>query len=137
MSLRKAFKRLLGLLLGFFPTRAPIGIKEFNDFCDQIFYLYDIPDNQTYRVAIATTIMHNSDLKNYRRSMYWYYKSMRFAQGNEVAYQIIADDRDARNKVDREAKQAAYDAKMAAIMEAESKPAVTVPTLVSLAENQG
>ena len=132
--MKQRLQRLIGLLLGFIPRRAPIGIKEFNQFCDTIFRLYNIPDNESYRVAIATVIMHSEGLGNYRRSMYWYFKSIRLAQGKEVAYQIIADDREARNKADREAKQAAYDAKVAA-----SQAAVTAPTvsMVSNASSQG
>jgi hypothetical protein len=106
------FKRLFGILTGFIPRRLPIGAKELIDFSSNVFSLYGIPDLPSYRLCIATLIMHLGPQVAFK-SPFWFYLSIRSAQSKEVAYQVIADDREQRNKEEREAKQKAYDLKKA------------------------
>lgn len=103
-------KKLLAILKGFIPRTLPIGATELNDFSTYIFNLYGIPDLPSYRLCIATLIMHLGPQESFK-APFWFYKSIRAAQAKEVAYQVIADDREKRNKEEREAKQKAYDAK--------------------------
>src|ERR1019366_896751 len=70
----------------------------------------DIPDLASYRLALATMMMHMGLTTAYK-SPFWFYRSIRAAQAKETAYQVIAEDREARNLEERQAKQAAYDAK--------------------------
>ena len=105
-------KRLFRLFLGLFPSALPIGAKELNEFTANIFGLYIIPDLPSYRLAIATMMMHLGPQEAFK-SKFWFYRSIRAAQAKEVAYQLVADDREARNLEERKAKQAAYDAKQA------------------------
>lgn len=113
----KNFKTLLKLILGFIPKRLPIGSKELVDFSTEIFNLYGIPDLPSYRLCIATLIMHLGPQVAFK-APFWFYLSIRSAQSKEVAYQVIADDREKRNLEEREAKQKAYDARK--LSEAES-----------------
>lgn len=114
-------KRLYQLFLGMFPKQLPIGTAELNQFCADIFGLYVIPDLPSYRLAIATMIMHLGPQTAFK-SPFWFFKSIRAAQSKEVAYQLVADDREARNKAERELKQFEFEARKAA---AELKPATS------------
>jgi hypothetical protein len=116
-------KRYLDLFLGLFPRPLPIGQTELNNFFANIFGLYVIPDLPSYRLAISTMILHMGPQEAYK-SPFWFYRSIRAAQAKEVAYQVVADDREARNLVDRQQKQAAAEAKVAS---AAAQPAVTIP----------
>lgn len=124
-------KRYFRLFLGLFPRRLPIGQSELNQFCADIFGLYVIPDLPSYRLAIATMIMHLGPQEAYK-APFWFFRSIRAAQAKEVAYQVVADDREARNKEERIAKQAAYDQKMGESNQA----AVTANTTVTNAQSQ-
>jgi hypothetical protein len=113
-------KRLLQLFLGFFPKPIPIGKLAFDQFCSYVLNLYGIPDLPSYRLAMATMTMHLGP-QVFAKSPFWFFKSIRSAQTKEVAYQIIADDREQRNLEERKLKQAAAE-KLAAL-----QPAVTAP----------
>ena len=104
--------RWFKLFLGLFPQPLPRGVSELNNFYTNFFSMYDIPDLASYRLALATMMMHMGPTTAYK-SPFWFYRSIRAAQAKETAYQVIAEDREARNKEEREAKQAAYDTKMA------------------------
>jgi hypothetical protein len=106
------FKRYFRLFLGLFPKQLPIGQTDLNKFCAYVFDLYVIPDLPSYRLAIATMIMHMGPQQAYK-SPFWFFRSIRAAQAKEVAYQVIAADREERNKEERISKQAAYNAKVA------------------------
>jgi hypothetical protein len=105
-------KRYLKLFLGLFPTALPIGASQLNQFCADIFGLYVIPDLPSYRLAISTMILHLGPQEAYK-SRFWFFRAIRAAQAKEVAYQLVAEDREARNLEERKAKQAVYDAKQA------------------------
>ncbi len=81
-------KKLLSKLRGFFPTRLPTGKTEFDTFCLKIFDIYDLPDMRSYREAIATMIMHSGPTVS-TKSLYYFAKSIRKAQANQVAYNML------------------------------------------------
>lgn len=113
------FQRGLALFLGLFPQPLPRGVKELESFFTKFFSVYDIPHYSSYRLAIATMLMHLGPEVAFK-SPFWFYRSVRAAQAKETAYQVIAEDRESRNKLEREAKQAAFDARKLAEVTAQS-----------------
>lgn len=107
--------KLYRLFLGLFPRRLPIGAQELKDFSTDIFSLYGIPDLPSYRLCIATLIMHLNPQEAFK-TPFWFFRSIRAAQSKEVAYQVIAEDRELRNREEREAKQKAFDLKQAEVI---------------------
>lgn len=81
-------KKLLSKLRGFFPTALPTGKTEFDQFCLKIFDIYNLPDMRSYREAIATMIMHSGPTIS-TKSLYYFAKSIRKAQANQVAYNML------------------------------------------------
>lgn len=106
-------ERLWKLFLGLFPQPLPRGVSELESFYDNFFSLYDIPALDSYRLALATMMMQAGPT-TWLKSPFWFYRSIRAAQAKETAYQVIDSDRKARNLEERQAKQAAYDAKQEA-----------------------
>lgn len=91
-------EQLINYLRGFFPEKLPIGMHEFDIFCEDLFATYCIPENDTYRRAVATMIMHLGPT-THKKAKYFFAKSIKKAQANEVAYQIIQDINDKEKQV--------------------------------------
>lgn len=106
----KSVKRLLAFLRGFFPSQLPTGITGFDQWASSIFDTYNIPSNSTYRHALASMIMHLGPT-THRKSKWFFVASIRKAQANQIAYEVIeqvkADDR-------KKAEEAAAQAKLEA-----------------------
>lgn len=108
------YKKLLSLFLGLFPQPLPRGVSELKGFFDKFFGTYDIPALDSYKLALATMMMHLGPTIAFK-SPFWFYRSIRAAQSKETAYQLISEDREKRNLEERQAKQAAYDLKQAEV----------------------
>lgn len=123
--------RFYKLFLGLFPKSLPTGAQELVKFSDDIFELYSIPALPSYRLAIATMMMHLGPQAAFK-SPFWFFRSIRAAQNKEVAYQLVADDRELRNQEEREAKQKAFDAKLEASLQ---QAAVSAQSQVAIDAN--
>ncbi len=110
----KKLLKLWNQFLGLFPQPLPRGVSEMETFFNKFFNTYDIPNLDSYKLAISTMVMHLGPTVAFK-SPFWFYRSVRAAQAKETAYQLIAEDRESRNLAEREAKQKAYDAKQAAV----------------------
>ncbi len=95
-------KHLMHRVSHYFPTALPKTEAEFDDFCQDLFNTYQIPDKPSYRHAVASMIMH---LETTRASMpkRYFIDSIRKAQANEIAYSVIEAIRK-QDKLDREKK---------------------------------
>lgn len=71
-----------------FPSPLPTGMQEFDLFCDSIFATYDLPNNPSYRQAIATMIMHLSPTTFYKPKLFFAI-SVKKAMSNQIAYENI------------------------------------------------
>ncbi len=69
------------------PVGLPIGDLAFDDFCTELFQVYQIPDFPSYRNAIATMIMHLGPTKYYK-SPFYFCLAVKKAQANQVAYEV-------------------------------------------------
>lgn len=80
--------KIWGRFIGLFPHRLPIGKQDLQDFCTSLFAIYDIPDLPSYRNAIATMILH-LPATVHKKAPHYFAKSVKKAQANQVAYEII------------------------------------------------
>lgn len=81
-------KRILSFVRGFFPSQLPVGLESFHKWADSIFDTYNIPNGSTYRHALASMIMHLGPT-THRKSKWFFVASIRKAQANEVAFDVI------------------------------------------------
>lgn len=93
----------LKMLLNMVPTKLPIGLKEFDEYCVSIFKTYDLPDLPSYRNAIATMIMHIPPTVFYKPK-HFFGVSVKKAMANQTAYEIIQQIREDEKKKEEEAK---------------------------------
>lgn len=81
--------KILLKVMGLFPTLLPHkGLLDFDTFCNDIFYTYDLPDNPSYRNAIATMIMHLGPTVAYK-SKFYFAIAVKKAMANQIAYEKI------------------------------------------------
>lgn len=100
--MKSRFKRLVSKLRGFFPEKLPTGIQDYEKFMKSIFEDYSIPEESSYTNAVATMIMH-LDPTTDKKSRYYFAKSIRKAQANQIAYHFIMKIRDDNKKQELEA----------------------------------
>ncbi len=74
--------------MGFLPSRLPLGMTEFDDFCTSIFKTYSLPDLPSYRHAIASMVMHLGPTTA-NKPKWFFAKSVRKAMANQIAYENI------------------------------------------------
>jgi len=82
---KKKLKLLLLKLLTHLPSKLPLGMQDFDQFVESIISIYGFPDDDTYRGAIATMIMHLDPLVTYKRKS-WFAASIRKSMANQIAY---------------------------------------------------
>ena len=97
-------KNILALLRGRFNTQLPIGVTEFNAFCDKVFSTYGIPSLPSYKHAIASMIQHLGPQVD-RAPLIFFSISIHKAQANQVAFEVmqqINKDEKAKNAASNE-----------------------------------
>lgn len=82
----KKITQFIKRIRGRFESTLPIGMAEFEDFCLKIFDVYGIPDNPSYRHAIATMVLHLGPTVH-RKPMNFFARSIRKAQANQCAWE--------------------------------------------------
>lgn len=86
-----AFNRLKKLKLQIkqrFPTKLPKTQEQFDKMISEILAANDLPDNPSYKHAIASAIMHLGPLVNAKPNMY-FVKSVHKSISNQVAYELM------------------------------------------------
>lgn len=87
-----------------FPRALPIGEMAFIEYCDTLFYVYDLPNLPSYHHAVATMIMNQSPVTD-RIAPQMFARSIRKAMANEVAWarlQSLKEEQKAQEKALRE-----------------------------------
>lgn len=84
--IKLAYKRILG----FISSPLPYGMEQFDNFCTDLFYTYGLPDNPSYRHAIATQIMHLGPTTN-RKPKRYFAKTTLKSMANQIAYLKIQE----------------------------------------------
>lgn len=96
--------KVINLIKAQFPSKLPIGAKEFDDFATSILQTYNLPDLPSYRHAIATMIMHLPTTTAYK-SKAFFATSVLKAMANQVAYAKIQEIKDAEQSQDEVSKE--------------------------------
>jgi hypothetical protein len=80
-------KRSMKLLSNHFATKLPVGMKEMDEFCQDIIQTYNIPDFPSYKAAIAHMIMQWPQTKHKAPKRYFYI-CLKKSMANQVAYEL-------------------------------------------------
>lgn len=88
--LKRPFKQLLGRI----PMTLPIGVTTFETFCVDIFETYNIPNNESYRNAIAVMILQGAvqnAKSQHKVAKFAFYKELKAAQAREIANHMMRE----------------------------------------------
>lgn len=105
--MKKFIKRLLAKRR----TKMPQGVTEFNTWCDDIIWTYDLPNNDSIRFALASEVLHSKPEAAYAPKEYYGFRMLKGAS-NEVAVAMMRDlkaKREEEIKKQQEAAQAPND----------------------------
>lgn len=64
-------KKVLRFIRAFFPSAVPIGMTDFDSWAYDIIDLYNLPNNDSVRFALATMIMHSGPTAAYKSKFYF------------------------------------------------------------------
>lgn len=94
--------KILKKLRGTFSSPLPNHVEAFDQYCDEIFKDYGLPDDPSYRHAIASMIMHlGPTIDRVPRS--YFAKSVRKAMSNQIAFLKIEKIREEEKRKQAEA----------------------------------
>lgn len=101
-------KKLGRQLLGFLPTKLPVGTTEFETWIDSFFHTYDLAttDRDSIVHALATSIMHLGP-QAHKKSKYFFYKVVQAGSAKQIAHHMF---REMQLKKQEEQKKAAEEA---------------------------
>jgi hypothetical protein len=88
MKIKQKVQRFANKTLGLFPTKLPLGMTDFDRFCDSIFDTYELPNDPSYKHAIASMIMHLGPTVASKPKRF-FALSVQKAMANQIAYQNI------------------------------------------------
>lgn len=98
---KKQVFRVFFWLTGFIPQTLPAGRDAHKAYGDRIFMTYNLPDFASYRQCLATMIMHLKPTVHMARP-YYFYKCIKKAQANQVAYDMIQELKEEADKASGE-----------------------------------
>lgn len=108
-ELHSKIKKLALRLYAFVPTRLPIGLTEFNEWASSVLSLYDFPDNDSTRWALASMVIHLGPTDAYKPKRY-FGLSIRAGAAKQVAGTVFQElklkDQAARAKAEQDKKSA-------------------------------
>lgn len=90
MSTINKVKKVLSLIRAMLPSAVPIGRTEFNAWSSSIISLYNFPDNDSVRFALATMVMH-LDATSAFRSKWTFAKMLRAGAAKQVASSVFQE----------------------------------------------
>lgn len=82
--------KLLKKLKGRFKTKLPTHVEELDQYVKDLFEIYELPDDPSYRQAVYSLIMHVPPTED-KASMSHFAKAIRKAMANQVAYLKIEE----------------------------------------------
>jgi hypothetical protein len=95
-------KKVKNRLLFCFPSKLPVGMKDFNAFADSIFETYGLPKEPSYYHTIATMIMHLGPTTAYKSKRFFAFSIIK-AMANQIAYGKIQELKE-KQKAEADAK---------------------------------
>lgn len=96
-------KRFFKQTLAFVPTLLPIGVEAFDVWAKDVLYIYNFPDNDSTRWALATMIMHLGPTSAYKTKRF-FGLSIHTAAAKQVAHNIFYELKQ-KQQADQKAEQ--------------------------------
>ena len=94
LKVRKLWRRIRN----HFPSKLPTkGSKEFDEWSEDLFRSFDLPDNPSYRHAVASMILHLGPQTTSKAKSYFAI-SIRKAMANQIAFEKIQEYKKAEEK---------------------------------------
>lgn len=100
--MKKVLKRILALL----PTKLPQGMTEFNTWADDILDIYNMPNNDSTKFALATAVMHLPATKAFVSKEYFGRILVKGA-ANQVVYAVMQEAKERQAEKARQEQEAA------------------------------
>jgi len=106
---KDTFKRLFYKIQDFFPTSLPVGLTQFNDWCDRLLFTYfppgaSAPTQESFRFSVAAMVLHLDSQSN-KITNRFFGKAIQKGAANEVAsyvMQFLKEQRDAAIRAQNE-----------------------------------
>lgn len=72
--MKQKFSRLLRFVLGFFPSKVPVGVAEFEAWVDSFPETYSLPpvDRESLKFILSSTVMHSGPTSAYKSKFHFY-----------------------------------------------------------------
>lgn len=83
-------RKLIDKVRAFFPSPVPQGVSEFESWAKSIIDLYEFPDNDSVRFALATMILHSGPTAAYTSKRY-FALMVKAGAAKQVASQVFQD----------------------------------------------
>lgn len=83
-------KRIWNRITAYIPTQLPIGVREYNAWADSVLALTNLPDNESTRFALASTIPHQPLTKALLPRIY-FARLLIKAAANQVAFGVMEE----------------------------------------------
>lgn len=90
LKLLSKANRALRQIKAYLPGKLPVGVEEFNAWSDEVLDLYGAPNNDSFKFALATMILHAGEASSYLPKHYFGAR-LRKAMINQVVSQLIQD----------------------------------------------
>lgn len=85
-QVKEKLKKFAMRARGRFPSKLPTGMEEFDKWSTSIFYAYDLPDDPTYKNAVATMVLHLQPDTRTAAPKKLFAANIKRAQANQIAY---------------------------------------------------
>lgn len=90
-----SLKRFFYKIQDFFPTRLPVGLTSYNNWCDRLLFTYfppgiAPPSEDSFRFSVAAMILH-LDSQSYYKPNRFFGKAIQKGAANEVASFVMQD----------------------------------------------
>lgn len=102
-------KRLFKRLLGYLPSKIPVGATEFQVWVDSFFETYDLPTEHrdSISLVLATTIIHNLGPQALYKPKYYFYLTIMSGAAKQVAGAAFYDIKTRQQQAQEAAAKAA------------------------------
>lgn len=104
-NLINKIKYLGSLLLAYIPTRLPLGMTEFETWAKSVLVLSNLPDNDSTRFALASTVPHQK-AENFYVAKIKFVRLLQKSAANQVAGGVMHDLKTKQQAALEAAKQA-------------------------------
>lgn len=100
-QLLEKVKKLFTRLTDFFPSPLPVGMQAFEKWSASIISVYDLPNNDSVKFALAAQIMHLGSTDFYKPRRYFGLSLLK-GSANQIAHAVMLDLKEKQAKEEAE-----------------------------------